>query len=131
MNVFQSAFESLKRQFDAIAVPKSSDTNKLKLDVTLKTTNLIRDAITILNERMDAMAISLDGLSAEIDRSNTVTAGAAAKIDQLIENVRLITEELAAVKMVAETSTVDSTKLEELIGKLRTSTDALETTLKK
>ena len=77
------------------------------------------------------MTISLDDLSAEIDRSITVSAGVALKIDQLIESVRAITEELTAVKAVEETNTVNSTKLDELIGKLKTSTDALDISLKK
>lgn len=131
MNVFRAAFETIQRKFDAIAVPKPSATNTVKLDVKLKTAKLIRDAINTLNERMDTMNISLDNLSTEIDRSITVSVGVALKIDQLIESVRAITEELTAVKAVEETNTVNSTKLDELIGKLRTSTDALETSLKK
>lgn len=131
MNVFRAAFETIQRKFDAIAVPKPSATNTVKLDVKLKTTDLIRGAINTLNERMDTMTISLDDLSAEIDRSITVSAGVALKIDQLIESVRAITEELTAVKAVEETNTANSTKLDELIGKLRTSTDALDISLKK
>jgi hypothetical protein len=131
MNVFRAAFETIQRKFDAIAVPKPSATNTVKLDVKLKTAKLIRDAINTLNERMDTMNISLDNLSTEIDRSITVSVGVALKIDQLIESVRAIAEELTAVKAVEETNTGNSTKLDELIGKLRTSTDALETSLKK
>ena len=164
MNVFRAVFETIQRKFDAIAVPKPSATNTVKLDVKLKTptaTNYgwcstrsirkppsswsasgrrprdrampprLRGAINTLNERMDTMTISLDDLSAEIDRSITVSAGVALKIDQLIESVRAITEELTAVKAVEETNTVNSTKLDELIGKLKTSTDALDISLKK
>ena len=131
MNVFRAVFETIQRKFDAIAVPKPPATNTVKLDVKLKTTDLIRGAINTLNERMDTMTISLDDLSAEIDRSITVSAGVALKIDQLIESVRAITEELTAVKAVEETNTVNSTKLDELIGKLKTSTDALDISLKK
>lgn len=131
MNVFKMAFEALRQRFDAIASPGITASNSTKLDATLKSIRILNESITLLNERMNAMAISLEGLAKEVDRIQAVSTGASEKIEALLTQVTLFAEEIEKAKEVASENSVDPVMLEELISKLRASTDALETTMKK
>jgi hypothetical protein len=93
-------------------------TNSNKLDQIIK-------QLQLLQERVDAMAISLDALSSEVDRASTIQSDAIGLIGRLLSDVRVVTDELT-IKAAAAENSVDAEQFNQLLSKLRTSTDALE-----
>jgi hypothetical protein len=93
-------------------------TDENKLDHVIK-------QLQLLQERVDAMAISLDALSSEVDRASAVQNNAIGMIGKLLSDVKIITDELT-IKAAAAENSVDAEAFNSLLSKLRSSTDALE-----
>lgn len=123
MNIIFRAFERLRQAFDNVATPTPTTSSSVKLDVILK-------SINSLNERIDKMAVSLDGLSREVERAKQISEGATTMIDKLLTDVRAISDELVVARAAAE-NVIDTAVLDSLIATLKQSTDTLEGTLKK
>lgn len=88
--------------------------------------NILINEIAIMQERVSKMAVSLEALANEIDRVNATQVAAVDMITKLVQEVKTVSDELAAKTAQAE-NTVDPAAFEALVQKLRASTDALAT----
>jgi uncharacterized coiled-coil protein SlyX len=77
--------------------------------------------INTLSERIQQMAINLDALAAEVSNVQTVQASAVALLDSLTKELEKISADLATK---SDTS-ADTAALNDLIHKLKVSTDSL------
>jgi hypothetical protein len=77
--------------------------------------------INTLSERIQQMAINLDALAAEVSNVQTVQASAVALLDSLTKELEKISADLATK---SDTS-ADTAALNDLIDKLKVSTDSL------
>lgn len=120
MGILSRTFDRIQKTYDQVSTPRSNTiTNSQKYD-------LIMNAISKINERTIKMAMSLDKLASEIDRANAASSEAITFIEKLSFDMRTITDELAAARDAAAANAVDATMLDELISKLKQSTDALQ-----
>ena len=77
--------------------------------------------IIVLEERVRTMELNLDTLAAEVARVHTVHSSAATMLKKLTVELERVSAELAA----KASETIDTKPLDDLIEKLKASTDAL------
>ena len=92
--------------------------------------NMIMSEIALIQERISHMAIILTALTEQVDRVASTQAMAVEKIDKLIADMEIITEDLVKKTAAAENA-VDPNELNSLVEKLRASTDSLKTAVER
>lgn len=85
-------------------------------------------ATSDLLERIRKMAVDLTQLIEEVDRVRSTQEKAVEKISALVTDVKTVTEQLVEKTKEAE-NTVDVAVINELVEKLKTSTDSLSAVL--
>lgn len=90
--------------------------------------NLIPEDLTYLLERIQKMAVDLTQLTQEVDRVRETQEKAAAVITNLVTEIKTVTDQLVAKTAEAE-NTVDVNIINEMIAKLKESTDSLSAVL--
>lgn len=83
---------------------------------------LLSESIERLNERITQMALNLDALTTEVTRAQTVQTSAIALLQKLTSELEDISAKLAS-KPAEEP--VDTKPLDDLVSKLKSSTDSL------
>lgn len=85
-------------------------------------------ATSDLLERIRKMAVDLTQLIEEVDRVRSTQEKAVEKISALVTDVKTVTDQLVEKTKEAE-NTVDVAVINELVEKLKTSTDSLSAVL--
>jgi predicted nucleic acid-binding Zn-ribbon protein len=85
-------------------------------------------ATSDLLERIRKMAVDLTQLIDEVDRVRSTQEKAVEKINALVTDVKTVTDQLVEKTKEAE-NTVDVAVINELVEKLKTSTDSLSAVL--
>jgi predicted nucleic acid-binding Zn-ribbon protein len=87
-----------------------------------------QEDLVVLLERIQKMAVDLTQLVQEVDRVRDTQEKATALITSLVAEVKSATDQLVAKTAEAE-NTVDVTVINELVSKLKASTDSLTAVL--
>lgn len=91
--------------------------------------DMLMSEVALIQERISYMAISLAALTEQVGRVAATQTMAVEKINKLVSDMEAISKDLAAKAAAAENA-VDATELNELVERLRTSTDQLTEAVK-
>lgn len=92
--------------------------------IVSKKIDIILSRLDKIDERINQMALNLDALTAEVTRAQTVQASAVTLLKSLTTELEEIATKLAAKPAEAP---VDTKPLDDLVTKLKSSTDSLAT----
>lgn len=87
--------------------------------------SIVSNKIDELNERIKQMALNLDALTAEVTRVTTVQASAVTLLKNLTAELEDISAKLAATPPPVAPEVIDTKPIDDLVAKLKDSTDAL------
>lgn len=85
----------------------------------------IYNIVLNIQERMSQMALNLDALTAEVTRAQTVQASAVTLLKNLTTELEDISAKLAATPPPVAPEVIDTKPIDDLVAKLKDSTDAL------
>ena len=127
LNNLRSAFDDLtrRRELDKEEINNLRDTiEKLSVKPVVVTESISSSVIDELTKRIDQMALDLNALTLEVTRVQTVQASAVTLLKSLTDELQKIHDQLDAQSKLVPPE-IDTAPLNDLIGKLKDSTDAL------